>query len=99
METEKTEKKEKEKKLPVESEEFKVFRESFESAKEIEGKVRVALDFMKSRATRTLPSISLADSKDSRNTLNSSDSTGSFFSFSFFSVFSVSMTPIGFPLR
>ena len=48
METENTEKREKEKKPPIESEEFKGFRESFESAKEIEDKVRLALDFMKS---------------------------------------------------
>ena len=48
METENTEKKEKEKNPPLESEEFKGFRESFESAKEIEDKVRLALDFMKS---------------------------------------------------
>ncbi len=48
METENTEKREKEKKPPMESEEFKGFRESFESAKEIEDKVQLALDFMKS---------------------------------------------------
>ena len=45
MEAENTEKKEK--KPSIESEEFKGFRESFEGIKEIEGKIRLALDFMK----------------------------------------------------